>query len=36
MITDYKRMSKMVEKMGKAGLGKMNDMQSVRNSMISC
>eukprot|EP00826_Nyctotherus_ovalis_P056642 TRINITY_DN768_c0_g1_i7.p2 TRINITY_DN768_c0_g1~~TRINITY_DN768_c0_g1_i7.p2 ORF type:complete len:182 (-),score=87.12 TRINITY_DN768_c0_g1_i7:22-567(-) len=29
MVTDYKRMAKMVEKMGKAGLGKMNDMQSM-------
>ena len=29
MITDYKRMAKMVEKIGKVGSGKMNDMQSV-------
>jgi len=29
MIADYKRMAKIVEKMGKAGLGKMNDMQSM-------
>ena len=29
MITDYKRMAKIVEKMGKAGLGKVNDMQNV-------
>jgi len=30
MITDYKRMAKMVEKMGKAGIGKVNDMQNVK------
>ena len=29
MVTDYKRMAKMVEKMGKAGIGKMNDMQAM-------
>jgi len=29
MVTDYKRMAKMVEKMGKAGIGKMNDMQNM-------
>ena len=29
MICDYKRMAKIVEKMGKAGLGKMADMQNV-------
>lgn len=29
MITNYKRMAKIVEKMGKAGIGKMNDMQNM-------
>jgi signal recognition particle subunit SRP54 len=29
MIGDYKKMAKIVEKMGKAGLGKMNDMQAM-------
>lgn len=29
MIVDFKRMAKIVEKMGKSGIGKMNDMQNV-------
>ena len=29
MITNYKRMAKVVENMGKAGIGKMNDMQNM-------